>query len=413
MAIPLDIQFVRQHFPALTGPSLGNGIFFDSAAGSFPCQETIDAINEFYLYNKVQPGNAFGMSQSAFEKMQTSKQRWAEALNVRPNEVGFGPSTSQNTYVLAQAFRELLEPGDEVIVTDQDHEANTGAIRRAVVESGASLKEWHVEPDTGLLSMDEFRLLINDSTRLVCFPHSSNITGQKNDAAGIIEMAHAHDAWTLVDGVSYVPHDIPDISLLGADIYVFSLYKVFSVHQGVLVIRQALLETLPKQGHYFKHELDVNELFVPAGPDHAQIGSAGAVLDYIETLAAHHGGPVTELRGAVKFVSKLWQDHEQKLTAPLLDFLSSAQSVRLIGSSIADEFRCPLVSFAPQVDTTEDLSHILCDQDMLLSHGHFYAPRLLEAMGIDSARGVIRISMAHYNAESDVKALINRLEPLL
>jgi len=409
----LDIQFVRQHFPAYDGETRVQGHFFESAGGSFPCQETIEALDSFYRHNKIQPGYGFPLSQDGMDQMLLSKQRWAEALGVKVNEVGFGPSTSQNTYVLANAFRELLKPGDEVIVTNQDHESNTGAIRRAVETAGATLKEWQVDPESGLLSIDDLQTLIGQATRLVCFPHCSNITGQKNDAKSIIKLAHDHGAWTLVDGVSYVPHIIPDIGSLDCDIYVFSLYKVYSVHQGLMVIRESLLEQLPKQGHYFKSTLDVNELLVPAGPDHAQIAAARGVLDYIETLAAHHGGPVDNLRASCEFVSALWQRHEIELIKPLLEFLGSVQSVRVLGSLEADSEHCPLVSFAPSGDSAADLAHILWDQDLMLSHGHYYAPRLLHAVGLDPDAGVVRVSMAHYNDMVDVQALVKGLEPLL
>lgn len=409
----LDINFVRQHFPAFNGASKIDGHFFDSAAGSFPCQDTIDALTEFYTFNKVQPGNDFPASTQGMEKMLASKNRWAMALNVEPHELGFGPSTTQNIYVLAKAFSEFLNAGDEIIVTNQDHESNTGVMRRFCEANGIQVKQWQVDSVTGLLEPEKLAALITDKTRLICFPHASNIAGQKNDAEAIINLAKQKGVLTLVDGVSYVPHEIPDLDALGADIYVFSLYKVYSVHLGVMVVRAPLLEVLPRQGHFFKHGLDVNERLVPAGPDHAQIGAAGAVLDYVETLAAHHGGPVADLRQSCEFVSGLWRHHERVLVAPLLDALRQLQGVRVIGSFDADDYRCPLVSISPVNDSPADLVHMLCDQNILVSAGHYYAPGLLEGMGIDPDRGVVRFSMAHYNSDADVQMLISKLESLL
>ncbi|MFT7243087.1 MAG: cysteine desulfurase family protein (TIGR01976 family) [Candidatus Azotimanducaceae bacterium] len=408
----LDVRFVRQHFPAFHDAPLG-GYFFDSAAGSLPCQETIEALNEFYTQTKIQPGNNFAASQCGMEKMQLAKQRWANALGVKQNELGFGPSTTQNIYVLAQAFRAMFKAGDEIVITNQDHESNIGAMYRAAEAAGATVRIWQANSETGLLNPDDLDALLSSNTKLVCFPHASNITGQKNEAKRIVALAKAAGAFTLVDGVSYAPHAIPDVTEMGADIYVFSLYKVYSVHQGVMVVREHLLELLPKQGHYFKEGLDVSERLVPAGPDHAQIAASNGTIDYIETLSAHHGGPVDSERGAAAFVSSLWQAHEQKLTAPLLKFLESAQSARLIGSGTADEWRCPLVSFSPTNDKPEDLAHILCDQNILVSAGHYYAPRLLEQVGLEPARGVIRFSMAHYNTTEEVDYLISKLESLL
>ena len=409
----LDLPFVRQHFPAFARNSNFKGFFFDSAAGSFPCQETVDALHTFYLDHKVQPGNAFQASLDGMAQMRRAKERWSNALGVLPNELGFGPSTTQNIYVLAQAFRQILTSDDEVIVTDQDHESNIGSMRRAVEAAGATLKVWSVDAESGLLDTADLMPLLNSNTRLVCFPHASNVTGQKNNAKKIIELAKSVDALTLVDGVSYVPHAIPDVARLGADIYLFSLYKVYSVHLGVMVVREPLLEKLPKQGHYFKEALDVNEKLVPAGPDHAQIAASNGTLDYVETLSAHHGGPVATEREAAEFVSSLWLAHEQALAAPLLACLHEAQSARLIGSPTADEHRCPVVSFSPSNDTVADLVHILSDQALMVSGGHYYAPRLLECVGIPASDGVIRFSMAHYNTLDDVDYLIDKLKPLL
>jgi len=219
----LDLPFVRQHFPGFADL---DGGFFDSAAGSLACQETIAALNAFYLETNVQPGVHYPARALGMEKMQASKHRWANALGVKPNELGFGPSTTQNSYVLSQAFRGLLTAGDGIVLTDQDHESNIGAMQRAAEGAGASVRIWKVDAETGLLDPKDLAGLLSENTKLVCFPHASNITGQKNDAARIIEMAHSVGAVTLVDGVSYAPDAIPDVNALGADIYVFSLYQV-------------------------------------------------------------------------------------------------------------------------------------------------------------------------------------------
>jgi len=407
----LDVDFVRQHFPAYSQPYHVPGHAFDAAAGSFPCQQTIDALTGFYQVCKVQPGNPYPVSEMGQARMLSSKQRWAQALNVAPHEVGFGPSTTQNIYVLASAFREWLKPGDEVIVTNQDHESNTGAMRRAVVAAGATLVEWQVDASTGLLDTGALANLFSSHTRLICVPHSSNITGTRNDIPLVVKMAKAHGAYTLVDGVSYAPHDIPDVDALGADIYLFSLYKVFSVHLGLMVIREPLLRLLPKQGHFFKESVDVAERMVPAGPDHAQVGAAGAVLDYVQVLAGHHGLP-TELAAACRGVSQLWHDHEVELIKPLFDFVAGRQNIRLLGALHVDADRCPLLALDVQGLEPGVLAQQLCEAEILCSSGHFYAPRLLEAVGIDPSKGALRISMAHYNNADDITALMTSLDKL-
>lgn len=414
----LDVDFVRQHFPAFNGDTKIDGHFLDAAAGSYPCQQTIDALTGFYLYNKVQPGNPYPESQRAMTQMVSSRERWAQALNVQPHELDFGPSTTQNLYVLASAFRDLLVPGDEVVVTNQDHESNNGAMRRAVKDAGATLVEWQVDTESGLLDPEQLALIVSNKTKLICFPHSSNLAGTRNDVERVVEIAKTIDAFTLCDGVSYAPHEIPDVDLMGVDIYLFSLYKVYSVHQGLLVIRERLLAQLPKQGHFFKSALTVGEKMIPAGPDHAQVAAAGGVLDYIMSLALHHGfEPASsgqeDLAGASRFVSELWHVHERAILAPLLDYLNTRQSVRYLGARTANNDRCPLVTFSAVDRDPAELTKALCERKILCCTSHCYAPRLLEAVGMDAQKGGVRFSMAHFNNADDVSATIAALDELL
>ena len=316
-----DVDAARAHFPAFDEPGLSGLPFFENAGGSFACRQTIESIERYYRATKVQPYAAYQASRVAGEAMDYSRSRWAEALGVDRSEVQFGPSTSMNTYVLANAFAEILGPGDEVIVTNQDHEANTGAVRRMVDRVGARLVEWRVDETTGLLDLERLGDVLTSATRLITLPHASNIIGQENDIAAVTAMARGVGARTIVDGVSFAPHSLPDVAGLGADVYLFSLYKVYSVHQGLMVTRNGIVDELPNQGHFFNSSYPSKRL-TPAGPDHAQEAAAGAVLDYVEALYEHHaqvgaarpGG----LRPIVQDVSRRWRDHESTLLEPVL-----------------------------------------------------------------------------------------------
>ena len=289
LAPTLDLAFVRNQFPAFDEPDNVDQSFFENAGGSFACRQTIEALAHFYTATKVQPYAEYTTSAGTGAAMDRSRQRWAEALGVEPREVVFGPSTSMNTYVLAQAFGAVLRPDDVVIVTNQDHEANTGAIRRAAERVGCTIREWRTDPATGLLDVDDFATLLDDRTALVTVPHASNIVGQENDIARITTLAHRAGAHVIVDGVSFAPHCLPDVAALDADVYLFSLYKTYSVHQGLMVVRNGLLDELPNQSHFFNDEV-ADKRLNPAGPDHAQVAAAGAVLDYIVAVHEHHGG---------------------------------------------------------------------------------------------------------------------------
>ncbi|HSP28649.1 MAG TPA: aminotransferase class V-fold PLP-dependent enzyme, partial [Ilumatobacteraceae bacterium] len=345
-----------------------------------------------------------------------SRERWAEALGVEAREVVFGPSTSANTYVLAHAFADVLEAGNEVIVTNQDHEANTGAIRRAAERVGCTIKEWTTDPETGLLDIDQFEALLDERTGLVTVPHASNIVGSENDVTTITKLAHGVGARVIVDGVSFVPHTIPDVGAIGADVYLFSLYKTYSVHQGLMVVRAGLMAELPNQSHFFNDAV-ADKRLNPAGPDHAQVASAGAVLEYIEAFHQHHGGqPTDDLRTAAGAVSAHWRAHEDEFTPRLLAALTDRDDVRLLGPATLDAVpghRCPTIAFSPLVRDPQEVAHELVARGVQTSSGHYYAARVLEGLGIDPDRGVVRLSFVHYTSAADVDRAVDALADVL
>jgi cysteine desulfurase family protein (TIGR01976 family) len=414
--VQLDLDFVRSQFPAFGRPINSGQSFFENAGGSFACRQTIDALHTYYTDHKVQPYSEFESSRVAGELMDRSRERWAEALGVEAREVVFGPSTSANTYVLAHAFGAILEPGNEVIVTNQDHEANTGALRRAAERVGCRIREWRIDPATGLLDIDEFESMLSERTGVVAVPHASNIVGSENDVARITRLAHRVGARVIVDGVSFAPHSFPDVAALGADVYLFSLYKTYSVHQGLMVVRAGLMAELPNQSHFFNDSVTDKRLN-PAGPDHAQVASAGAVLDYVEALHRHHGGAASDgLRAAVQNVSALWRGHEDSLTPRLLDVLAGRDDVRLLGPATLDAaggHRCPTIAFNPLAHDPQDVAHGLVTRGVQTSSGHYYAARVLDGLGVDPDRGVVRLSFVHYTSPDDVERAVSALTDVL
>ncbi len=412
----LDLEFVRSNFPAFGRPINDGASFFENAGGSFACRQTTEALTGYYTDLKVQPYSTFASSHQAGDLMDRSRERWAEALGVEAREVVFGPSTSANTYVLAHAFADVLEPGHEVIVTNQDHEANTGAIRRAAERVGCEIKEWRIDPDTGLLDIADFEALLSDRTGLVTVPHASNIVGSENDVKRITQLAHGVGARVIVDGVSFAPHSLPDVAAIGADVYLFSLYKTYSVHQGLMVVRAGLMAELPNQSHFFNDSVSDKRLN-PAGPDHAQVASAGAVLEYVEAFHRHHGGSATDdLRTAVANVSTLWREHEDALTPLLLDALSDRDDVRLLGPATLDAavgHRCPTIAFSPLSREPQEVAQALVERGVQTSSGHYYAARVLDGLGVDPDRGVVRLSFVHYTSPDDVGRAVDALDDVL
>lgn len=404
----LDIDFVRAQFPAFEEPALANQAFFENAGGSYPCRFVTERLERFYRERKVQPYEVYDASRVGGEEMDEAQTRLARIMGVDTDEVSFGPSTTQNTYVLSQAFRQWLSPGDAIVVTNQDHEANSGPWRR-LAESGIKVREWQIDPETGHLDPATLPALL-DGAKLLCFPHCSNVVGEINDVAAITAMARDAGAFTCVDGVSYAPHGIPDVDALGADIYLFSSYKTYGPHQGIMVIRRALGEALPNQGHHF-NGYNLSKRFTPAGPDHAQVAASAGMADYLDALFASMKLPHVEARERAHAVHDAMRDRETKLLGPLLDYLGSRNDIRLLGPRSA-KTRAPTVAIACE-QPGADLSAALAPHNIMAGGGDFYAQRPLEAMGIDPEKGVLRMSFTHYTTAEEIERLIRALDHVL
>ncbi len=406
----LDQSFVREQFPAFSEASLSGFSHFENAGGSYACRQVIDRLDRFYRQTKVQPYYEFAPSEEAGALMDSARSRLAAWLNVDTSELHFGPSTSQNTYVLAQAMRQMLKPGDEVIVTNQDHEANIGAWSR-LEDSGIKVREWKIDPDTAELHPVDLEALLTGHTRMVAFTHCSNVIATVNPVREITDMIHEAGALAVVDGVSFVPHGLPDIQALGADVYLFSLYKVYGPHLGAMYIRNALNAQLPFQGHFFNAKKP-GARFTPAGPDHGQIAAVNGVVDYMEAVHDHHADPAASTADKAATVRALLHEQETSLLQPLLDFLGNHPSVRLLGQKKAKS-RAPTVAFDVNGKSVAAIASALGKKGLGVGVGNFYAYRLMEALGIKPDEGVLRVSYVHYTLAEEIERLVQALDELL
>ena len=406
----LDLDFVRAQFPAFTSPVLSTHAFFENAGGSYPCVQVVDRLTRFYTDRKVQPYGPYPGAAAGGAEMDEARDRLAAMMGVGRTEVSFGPSTSANTYVLAQAVRQWLAGTDgAVVVTDQDHEANSGVWRR-LAEAGIEVREWQIDRDTGSLEVSALAALLADGrVKLVCFPHCSNVIAEINDVAAICAMAREAGARTVVDGVSYAPHGFPDIPALGCDVYLFSAYKTYGPHQGIMVLREAFGMALPGQAHYF-NQATLYKRHTPAGPDHAQIAACAGMADYVDALAAQHG--VTgDAAARNRGVHDLMRVQEVAVIQPLLDYLAGRNDVRLLGPRSAAA-RAPTVAVELN-RVAEPVSQELGLNGIACWAGDFYAVRPLAALGIDREKGVLRMSAVHYTTAGEVTQLIAALDRVL
>ena len=405
----LQLASVRSHFPAFDEPALSGQAFFENAGGSYACRAVIDRLYRYYCETKVQPYYPSPASTTAGQAMDQSYARLAPWLGVTDESIHFGPSTTQNTYVLAQAALAFLSPGDNIVVTEQEHEANRGAWRR-LKGLGIEIREWHVHPESGRLDPGDLAPLLGDRTRLVAFTHCSNVIGQVNPVAEIANLVRDAGALSIVDGVSYAAHGFPDVTALGVDVYLFSLYKTYGPHQGLMVAAPAVVERFANQGHYFNAGYTRKRL-VPAGPDHAQIAAAQGIADYFEAIVAAHGG-ATDAANDRKRVAQLFKHAERARLRRLLDGLETLPRVRIVGPTSVDD-RAPTVSITVDGYPSDVLCTDLAERGVMAGYGHFYAKRLLEALGIAPDPGVLRLSFVHYTSDEDVDQALAALDDCL
>ncbi len=406
----LNLDFVRSQFPAFASPVLSSHAFFENAGGSYPCQQVVDRLHRFYLDRKVQPYGPYPGATAGGAEMDEARTRLAAMMNVAPQAVSFGPSTSANTYVLAQAVRQWLKGREAaIIVTNQDHEANSGVWRRLEGE-GVEVREWRIDPATGSLNPEDLPDLMADGrVAMLAFPHCSNVIAEINDVAAISAIARAHGVRVVVDGVSYAPHGFPDIPALGCDVYLFSAYKTYGPHQGIMVLNGDWGMELPGQAHFFNHGT-LYKRHTPAGPDHAQIAACAGMADYIDTLAEAHG--ITgDAAARNRGVHDLMRAQECAVIAPLLSYLSGRNDLRLLGPAQAER-RAPTVAVELN-RPAEPVSEELGRRGIACWAGDFYAVRPLTALGIDLDKGVLRMSATHYTSAEEVSRLITALDQVL
>jgi selenocysteine lyase/cysteine desulfurase len=406
----LDLKFIRNQFPAFEESSLTGWGFFENAGGSYTCRQVISRLKNYYIKNKVQPYYNYPASQKAGAAMDESYSRLAAYLNVSEDEVQFGPSTTQNLYVLAHAFRELWREADEIILSNQDHEANAGFWRR-LEKTGIVIKEWRVSPETGMLNPDDLDAMLSNKTRLLAFPHCSNIIGHVNPVAEIVSKVKTANICVVVDGVSYAPHGLPDIGSLGADIYLFSLYKTWGPHLGLMTIKKEVMEELPNQGHFFNKHI-YRKKMLPAGPDHAQIAAASGVARYLDVVYEHHFSKAVDQAEKGRNLKKLFQDHERSLLAKLLDWLRQRDDICIVGPA-DPELRVPTVSIVPKKKSIDEIFAVLTEKKLMVGQGHFYGVRPLMGLNIPIDTGVLRLSFLHYTNEDEVNQLIDGLSAAL
>ena len=410
--ISLDIDYVKAQFPAFKDPLCSKWSFFENAGGSYVPINVIKHLNNFMTSTKVQPYAEFDISKIAGNNMDKATELFAEMINARKDEIIIGASTTMNMYVLSNAMKHFIKPGDEVIVTNQDHEANIGAWRR--LESyGAVIKEWKINTENAELEIEDLKALLTNKTKIVAVTHCSNIVGSINNLQSIAKLVHKYNAFLVGDGVSYAPHGLPNVKDLDVDFYTFSLYKTYGPHLGLLYGKKEILNQLPNQNHEFL-EGDVPYTLNPGGPNHEELSCLVGIYEYFNNLYNHHFPDENNtLRKKIEKINELISNHEEQIANPLLEYLNSRNDIKLIGKKkIENKNRAPTIAFTFVNQSSKKISDQLVKNGIATRNDNFYAWRCLKALGIDVDDGVVRTSMVHYNTHEDVEKLISVLKKI-
>ncbi|MEM1279508.1 MAG: cysteine desulfurase-like protein [Cyanobacteria bacterium P01_H01_bin.152] len=407
----LDLDFVRSHFPALAH----NWTFFDNAGGSQILQPVVERMTEFLYDSNVQLGASYEVSQVASERVAQGTAAITQLINAPdPDTVILGSSTSALFRILAHCLGQTLQPGDEIIVTNCDHEANVTPWME-LQQQGITVRIWPVDPNSLELRLEDLEPLMTSRTRLVAVTHTSNVLGTINPIRTIADRVHAHGALICVDGVAYAPHRLVDVQALDVDFYAFSLYKVYGPHLAMLYGKRQHLLDLPGYNHFFIDQTAIPYKFQPGGASYELSYGLTAIPQYFQALAQHHWGedvtmtPVEQIQQAFDLI----QHHEETLSDRLLTFLRSKPNVRIIGCSDADASkRVPTISFTVDGVNSDTIPPQIDRHKVGIRYGHFYALRLIQTLGLMSQNGVVRISMVHYNTVEECDRLIALLDAL-
>jgi cysteine desulfurase family protein (TIGR01976 family) len=391
----LDLTAVRSRFPALAS----GAAFFDGPGGSQVPQSVIDAVAGYLRDSNANLGGAFRTSRASDEVLERARAAAADFTGGEPESIAFGANMTTLNFQLAHAIARMLEPGDEIVVTALDHDANVSPWLLVAGDHELVVRTAPLRPDDVTLDVDGLEELINERTRVVAFTLASNAVGSIPDAARIAAAAHGAGALAWADGVHLAPHRRLRARELGLDVVLCSPYKFFGPHLGIAAIRPDLAESLPADRVRPASEDPPGHRFEAGTQSHEAIAGALAAIEYLRELGD----------GDLDAAFALIEQHETQLTARFLSGLPDG--IQLYGIR-TPEGRTPTFCFNVDGRRPREVAELLAERELYVWDGDYYALEPMRALGLADSGGAVRAGFLHYTSEDEVERLLEALTDL-
>ncbi len=427
MSQALDLSSYRRYFPALAQNINGKqAIYFDNPGGTQVAQQVIDAMVNYLREANANTNGAFVTSQRTDQVIVAARSAMADFLHAAsPSEIVFGPNMTTLTFAFSRAIGKTLQPGDEIVVTILDHDANV-APWLALQERGVVIRTVDVHAEDVTLDMEDMLAKIGERTKLVALGYASNAVGTINDVATVIDWAHQVGALAWIDAVQYAPHGPIDVQTLDADFLVCSSYKFFGPHLGILYGKSEHLQRFP--AYKVRPASDMApDRWETGTQNHEGLAGLVGVVDYLALLgreqSIHYSSrfnvdamsySYSQRQRELKLAMQAIMDYELELAAQLLAGLREIKGLRVYGITNPQDLtrRVPTVACTIEGYSPRELAEYLAAQGIFAWDGNYYALGVMERLGLEEHGGALRLGMAHYNTHDEIERVLGALEQL-
>ena len=412
-SLALDLTRVRSQFPSLSQTVAGQpAVFLDGPGGTQVPQRVIDAISDYLKNSNANTCGAYATSRRTDAVIAGARAAMADFFACDPDEVVFGPNMTTLTFALSRSLGRELGPGDEILLTHLDHDANVSPWR-ALEERGVTIRFVDVNQEDCTLNMADLTQKLNSRIRVVAVGYASNAVGTINDVREIVRLAHQKGALAYIDAVHYAPHGPIDVRALDCDFLVCSSYKFFGPHMGILYGKREHWQRLQP------YKLRANTNAVPnrwewGTLNHECIAGIAACVEYLADLGRQVDPSVSTRRAALLAAYSAIQQHERGLVEMLIGGLLALPGLKFYGISDVAKLdrRCPTVAVRIAGHTPLDLATRLGERGIFTWDGNYYALNLTERLDVEKDGGFLRIGLAHYNTAAEVQRLLQGLREI-